>query len=177
MLAARRSLITVVLLLCVAVAGAAHGQGASAAADVAATDRTLWSWPLDATPEVVAPFRAPAHAFGAGHRGVDIAAQPGQRVRAPASGVVAFRGTVVDRPLLTVDHGDGHVSTYEPVSSTLNAGDRVAVGDALGEVAAGGHSASGTMHLGVRLDGMYIDPMLLFGSAERAILLPCCTAH
>lgn len=47
-------------------------------------------------------------------------------------------------------------------------------GDALGTIDLGGHAAAGTLHLGVRLDGAYIDPMLLFGGAPRAVLLPCC---
>ncbi|MFK0401302.1 murein hydrolase activator EnvC family protein [Microbacterium sp. NPDC090225] len=133
-----------------------------------------WRWPLDGRRSVTAPYRAPAHAYGAGHRGIDIATVVGQEVRAPADGVVAFRGTVVDRPLLTIDHGSGYVSTYEPLDSSLSPGDAVAAGDVLGTVALGGHSAHGTLHVGVRLDGVYINPLLLFGTPPRAILLPCC---
>ncbi|HWS51536.1 MAG TPA: M23 family metallopeptidase [Microbacterium sp.] len=132
-----------------------------------------WVWPV-ATREVVAPFRAPAHEYGAGHRGVDIAAAPGEVVHSPADGIVAFRGTVVDRPLLTIDHGSGLVTTFEPLASTLNPGDLVAAGDEIGTVDVGGHARPGTLHLGVRLDGEYINPMLLFGDVPRAVLLPCC---
>lgn len=138
------------------------------------TDGAFWTWPIAGPRVVLEPYRAPAHAYGAGHRGVDIAAGSGATVIAPAAGVVAFRGTVVDRPLLTVAHADGLVTTFEPVESTLNPGDAVAEGDALGTVSTGGHTSPGALHLGVRRDGAYINPLLLFGEAPRAILLPCC---
>lgn len=135
-----------------------------------------WQWPVDGTREVVEPFRAPLHDYGAGHRGVDIAAGTGTVVRAPADGVVAFRGTVVDRPLITIDHGDGLVTTLEPLESALSPGTIVDAGDELGTVGSGGHSPAGQLHLGVRLNGVYINPMLMFGDVPRAILLPCCGA-
>lgn len=134
----------------------------------------LWQWPLGGPRQVVEPYRAPAHEYGAGHRGVDLAAAFGVSVRAPADGVVAFRGIVVDRPLLTIEHDGGLVSTFEPLVSTLSPGDAVSAGEEIGVVADGGHAAQRTLHLGVRLDGDYINPMLLFGEVPRAVLLPCC---
>lgn len=134
-----------------------------------------WDWPVAGPRTVVAPFRAPAHAYGAGHRGADIAAGTGAVViTAPADGVVAFRGTVVDRALLTIEHPGGLVSTFEPVVSTLSPGDAVVAGQEIGELSLGGHTDAGALHLGVRLDGEYINPMLLFGGVPRAVLLPCC---
>lgn len=133
-----------------------------------------WHWPLAGSRHVVAPYRAPAHAYGSGHRGIDLAAAPGTAVLAPADGVVAFRGTVVDRPLLTIAHADGYVSTFEPMASALSPGDVVSAGDIIGAVDVGGHSAVGSLHVGVRLHGAYINPLLLFGAVPRAVLLPCC---
>lgn len=137
-------------------------------------DAPPWRWPVAGFRRVVAPYRAPAHAYGPGHRGVDIAASPGASIVAPADGVVAFRGTVADRPVLTIRHADGVVSTFEPLSSTLAPGDTVAAGDPVGLLAAGGHTPPGALHLGARRDGVYIDPMTLFGEVPRAVLLPCC---
>ena len=37
----------------------------------------------------------------------------------------------------------------------------------------GGHTPAGAVHVGVRWNGVYINPMLLFGGVERAVLLPC----
>ena len=133
-----------------------------------------WRWPVAGARSVTEPVRAPAHDYGAGHRGMDVAAGAAAEVRAPAAGVVAFRGVVVDRPLVTIDHGGGHVSTWEPVSSTLSPGDAVSAGEVIGVVAEGGHTASGALHVGVRLRGGYINPLPLFGDIPRAIMLPCC---
>ena len=135
-----------------------------------------WLWPTDGARLVIAPFRAPAHDYGPGHRGMDVAAEPGSPVRAPAAGVIAFRGTVVDRPLITIDHGGGYVTTLEPVASELSPGDAVAAGEPLGTVAAGGHAPRGTLHVGVRVDDVYVNPRGLFGRPPRAILLPCCAS-
>ncbi|MFJ2552509.1 M23 family metallopeptidase [Microbacterium sp. NPDC087591] len=133
-----------------------------------------WAWPLTGPRRVAAPYRAPAHEYGAGHRGVDLVAEPGTTVFAPADGIVAYRGTVVDRPLLTIEHPGGLVSTVEPITSTLSPGEAVSAGQPLGAVDLGGHTPIGAVHLGARLNGEYINPMLLFGPVARAVLLPCC---
>ena len=146
----------------------------SAVRSPAGTEHPRWLWPVDGARVVVEPFRAPAHEYGAGHRGVDLATASGAVARAPAEGVVAFRGVVVDRPLLTIEHAGGLVSTFEPLLSTLMPGDTVSEGDEVGVVGTGGHAAPGSLHLGVRLDGEYINPMLLFADVPRAVLLPCC---
>ncbi|MFJ4224984.1 M23 family metallopeptidase [Microbacterium sp. NPDC089695] len=135
-----------------------------------------WTWPVDGPHRVTESFRAPAHAYGAGHRGIDIEAPIGSDVRAPADGVVMFRGTVVDRDVLSIQHSGGLVSSYEPLVSDLAVGTVVAAGDRIGVVAHGGHTAPGALHLGVRLDDAYIDPLLLFGPVPRAVLLPCCAS-
>lgn len=130
-----------------------------------------WVWPVQGIRTVVEPFRAPAHDYGPGHRGMDIAASG--ELRAPAAGVVAFRGVVVDRPLLTIDHGNGLVTTIEPARSDLAPGTAVGRGEAVAMTAAGGHTPAGAVHIGVRWNGVYINPMLLFGEVPRAVLLPC----
>ncbi|WP_228479687.1 murein hydrolase activator EnvC family protein [Microbacterium abyssi] len=146
------------------------------AASAMLAERDDWPWPVAGPHDVVEPFRAPAHDYGPGHRGIDIAADAGTVVHAPADGVVAFRGVVVDRPLLTIDHGDGVVTTFEPLESDLSVGAVVHAGDVIGTVATGGHATVGTLHVGVRVNGVYVNPMLMFGDVPRAILLPCCDA-
>lgn len=176
----RRRFVILLLLLGVLVTVAAPGavpaaaSSGSWAASSVSSSSSRWTWPVSGTRTVVAPFRAPAHAFGAGHRGIDILAAAGGPVVAPADGVVAFRGTVVDRPLLTIEHEGGFVSTLEPVDSALRPGDAIRAGMVVGALGHGGHSPAGALHLGVRREGAYVDPMLLFGGAPRAVLLPCC---
>lgn len=105
---------------------------------------------------------------------MDVGAAVGATVVAPADGVVAFQGVVVDRPVLTIRHADGLVSTFEPLETTLRAGDAVRRGQEIGRISVGGHTAPGSLHVGVRRDGGYLNPMLLFGDVLRARLLPCC---
>lgn len=133
-----------------------------------------WSWPVWPA-AIERPFAQPAHRYGPGHRGVDLRPlDPGIAVRSPADGTIAFAGTVADRPLVTIDHGGGLVTTLEPVVSELAPGTSVSRGEPLAEVAVGGHAEPGTVHFGVRLDGEYINPLVLLGGVPRAVLLPCC---
>ncbi|GAA1990832.1 M23 family metallopeptidase [Microbacterium pumilum] len=132
-----------------------------------------WRWPVGSF-RLENPYRAPAHRFGPGHRGVDLRPLSGLQLLSPASGVVAFSGMVAGRGILTIDHGDGLVTTLEPIQSSLAPGTPVGAGDVVGELSLGGHTMSGAVHFGVRLDGEYINPLLLLGGVPRAVLLPCC---
>ena len=153
--------------------------GAAAPASGATDDarivtREAWVWPVAAPFRLDRAFVAPAHEYGPGHRGIDVAPQGALDVLAPASGVIAFSGPVAGRGILTIDHGDGLVTTLEPVDSELEPGTAVARGEVVGTLAVGGHAAPGRLHFGVRRDGEYINPLLLLGGVPRAVLLPCC---
>ncbi len=132
-----------------------------------------WEWPLPGF-RLERAFEAPAHRYGAGHRGVDLRADPDAAVRAPAPGTIAFSGPVAGRGILTIDHGDGLVTTLEPVTSDLAVGATVQRGQEVAGLALGGHAPPGALHFGVRLHGDYLNPMLLLGEIPRAVLLPCC---
>lgn len=169
----RRVTIALVLLL---IAGTTSGMSAAATDSPpppAPTVATMgeWAWPVSGL--ISRAYLQPAHAYASGHRGLDILVDS-TTVRSPDAGTVLFAGTVVDRPLLTIDHGDGLVSTMEPVSTSLVLGSVVAQGDVVGELATGGHARAGELHLGARRDGEYVNPLLLLGEIPRAVLLPCC---
>ena len=132
-----------------------------------------WLWPVRSF-RLERPFVAPPHEYGSGHRGIDLDVRGEDLVRAPADGVVAFSGRVAGRGVLTIDHGGGLVSTLEPIESDLAAGTALAAGADVGRLSTGGHTTPGSLHLGVRLDGRYINPLLLLGGVPRAVLLPCC---
>lgn len=136
-----------------------------------ATGPPAWAWPVPSPHPIVRSYVAPATPYSAGHRGVDIAAAAGTEVRAPAAGVVHFAGFVVDRPVLSIRHPDGTLSSFEPVEATVDAGDPVERGQVVGVLLAG-HCATGCVHLGARIDGEYVNPLLLLGGLPRAILLP-----
>lgn len=82
----------------------------------------------------------PQQPWKPGHRGVDGAASIGQRVMAPADGVVRFSGRVGSRGVISVLHcansndAEQVVSSYEPVSSPLQVGAAVRAGQELGTI-------------------------------------------
>lgn len=168
--------LTAALILAAAIAGCS-GAGTPAVAVSADDARVVtaepWRWPVTAPFRIDRPFLAPAHAYGPGHRGIDLL-PASDEVRAPAGGVVAYAGDVAGRGIVTIDHGEGLVTTLEPVDPAVGAGAVVAAGDTVGTIATGGHTAPGRLHLGVRLGGEYINPLLLLGGLPRAVLLPCC---
>ena len=164
--ASRRGVLAVLLVLAAALAG----PPARAAGDDPLAGRG-WMWPVDAV-QVVRPFVAPANRYSAGHRGADLGGV--ERVRSPARGTIAFAGWVAGRAVVTIDHGDGLVTTFEPVTTSLRVGDAVARGDPVGAPASGGHTAPGIVHFGVRWNGEYVNPLRMLGGVPRAVLLPCC---
>ena len=111
--------------------------------------------------DIVAPFDPPQSRWGAGHRGIDIAASAGQAVMAPAAGYVSFAGRVVNRYVIVIRHDGALRSSFEPIVSTLTVGNRVRAGDVVGHVSQiGGHcSSEPCLHWGVRRDENYVDPL------------------
>lgn len=131
----------------------------------------VWAWPIPSPHPIARPYLAPATPYASGHRGVDISAADGATVFAPDDGVVHFAGFVVDRPVLSIDHGGGVISSYEPVATSLVEGVAVRRGAAVGVVEAG-HCRATCLHLGVRVDGEYVSPLRYLGGQPRAVLLP-----
>jgi murein DD-endopeptidase MepM/ murein hydrolase activator NlpD len=134
----------------------------------------VWAWPT-ASHTVERGFEAPATPYAAGHRGIDVAAEEGEAVRAVDDGTVAFAGTVVDRGVVAIDH-DGVRSSVEPVDPAVHVGEAVHRGEIIGHLAEGGPHGPGTLHLGARIragDGWaYVSPLLYLGGGTRAVLLP-----
>lgn len=133
-----------------------------------------WSWPLSPRPSVLRAFDPPARPWLSGHRGVDIeAAFDGAPLLSPAAGTVSFVGTVVDRPVITIDHGNGLRSSFEPVASSLTAGAAVAEGEVLGQVQAGHCGpAHPCLHWGVRRGEDYVNPLAFVMDLRPSVLLP-----
>ncbi|MDQ4502769.1 peptidoglycan DD-metalloendopeptidase family protein [Sinomonas sp. ASV322] len=154
---------------------APHGQSASGPPlqGPAATPASGWAWPLAPRPVLLRAFDPPARPWLSGHRGVDLAAAPEQELLAPDDATVAFAGWVVDRPVLTIMHPDGHRSSFEPVATDLAVGTRVTRGQAIGRVAAAPrHCAVGCIHWSVRRDDSYLDPLRFVADTRPSVLLP-----
>ena len=45
-------------------------------------------------------------------------------------------------------------------------------GAVIGTAGAGGHCSGSCVHVGVRVDGQYVSPLLFFGGVPPAVLLP-----
>jgi murein DD-endopeptidase MepM/ murein hydrolase activator NlpD len=98
----------------------------------------------------------------AGHWGIDLAAEPGSTVTAPAHGTVSFVGTVVGNTAVTIDHGGGVVSTVSYLDApSVTKGQLVAVGQAVGT--SGTAHGAPALHFSVRIDRAYVDPGPLLG--------------
>lgn len=152
------------------------GSDTSGRADGAAvTSRAGWSWPLRPRPEVLESFKQPAQPWLPGHRGVDLAGAPGSTIRSPANGLVIFSGWVVNRGVITVEHQDGLLSSFEPVAAAVPAGTSVREGERIADIGISefGHcSPRSCLHWGVRDNGDYRDPLGLLGELRRSVLLP-----
>ena len=152
------------------------GTGERAGREGAGAAPTGWSWPVGPPHPITRQFIAPPTPYAAGHRGIDIGLPggPGATVIAPADGVVHFAGVVVDRPIVSIQHADGVISSVEPVEPGVARGDPVSRGDLVGTVAGGtgSHCLDTCLHLGVRVHGEYVSPMLFLGDIPLSVLLP-----
>ncbi|WP_082592634.1 MULTISPECIES: murein hydrolase activator EnvC [unclassified Phycicoccus] len=139
--------------------------------------RGRWGWPLAPRPTVVRPFVPPVSAYGAGHRGIDLAGSTGQEVLAVEAGAVAHVGRIAGRGTVTVLHPSGVRSTYEPVDASVTVGEVVARGSPLGELEAiGSHCRPACLHLGAVRGRAYLDPLVFLTGGRRVRLLPLAQA-
>lgn len=102
-----------------------------------------------------------------GHWGIDYEGDRDGLVQAAAGGTVIFSGRVVDNPVVTIDHGGGLWTSYSYLGHiTVLTGEDVARGTVVGTV--GADTGHGDVHLSVRIDGEYIDPVRVMGCQARA---------
>ncbi|WP_245787595.1 murein hydrolase activator EnvC family protein [Amycolatopsis saalfeldensis] len=132
------------------------------------------AWPLSPRPQVTRYFEAPESPYGPGHRGVDLAAAPGQEVLAADVGVVVFAGQVAGHGVVSLDHDGGLRTTYQPITPTVTTGQQVYRGQPLGTVTPGhpGCSVAACLHWGARRGAEYVDPLALTGAPGRVRLKP-----
>ena len=149
----------------------------------------LW---MPVTGAVVRGFDARAGPYGPGHRGIDISAPVGTTVRAPAAGRIGFAGPVAGTTWVSLLVAPGVRVTLGPLLDPVTAG-RVRSRSPLGRIGPGhpagsaegagsteGGSAEGagsgvvgaTLHLSVRVDGVYVDPLAYLIDRPRTRLAP-----
>ena len=112
---------------------------------------------------VLRGFEPPEKRWMAGHRGVDLDLPVGGKVRAAGDGVVYFAGAIAGKPALSIAHGNGLRTTYQPVFARVKKGDQVQEGDIIGTLAPSVDGYPG-LHWGA-IEGRedYINPLDLLG--------------
>jgi murein DD-endopeptidase MepM/ murein hydrolase activator NlpD len=132
--------------------------------------------PVEGPLPLVRGFEEPAGPFGPGHRGVDFGAVPGVPVRAPASGRVTFAGLVAGTTWVSIRVAPGVLVTLGPLRTLEpSPGQAVTTGDRLGTLASGHGGADrsvAALHLGLRVDGRYVDPLPWLAGLARPRLVP-----
>jgi len=127
----------------------------------AVADDVRLDWPLRPPPAVVRGYDAPSPDWNPGHRGVDLAGTPGQRVYAAGPATVVFAGLLAGRPVVSLAHPGGLRTSYEPVRTAETV---------IGELAAGhaGCRAAACLHWGAMWGpasgAHYVDPLGLLRS-------------
>jgi murein DD-endopeptidase MepM/ murein hydrolase activator NlpD len=119
---------------------------------------------------VVRGFEAPAGPYGPGHRGVDLGAPAGTAVAAPAAGRVSFAGPVAGSLWVSLLVAPGVVLAVGPLlDAAIATGEGVRAGARVGRLAAG---HGGAVHLSLRVDGGYVDPLPWLVDRPRPRLVP-----
>jgi murein DD-endopeptidase MepM/ murein hydrolase activator NlpD len=131
---------------------------------------------------VVRAFDTRAGPYGPGHRGIDIVASVGELVRSPTAGRVVFAGPVAGTNWVSLLVAPGVLVTLGPLLDPVATADRVRRRTPVGRVAAGhssppvGRNGPGregaTLHLSVRVDEVYVDPLAYLADRPRPRLAP-----
>lgn len=103
------------------------------------------------------------------HRGIDLAAERGTPIYAPAAGEVSHAGrrggygNVVE-----IDHGNGVATRYAHLHAYLvRRGDRVAPGERIGLMGRSGRTTGVHLHYEVMIDDRPVDPAGLLAAGRR----------
>jgi len=127
--------------------------------------------------DVINQYEAPMTEYGAGHRGIDLAAPIGTQVIAPVSGEIIFSGQVGYRESITILFGNSFRASLEPVCSELIEGTLVLAGDVIGavcepDISYQWHCEFTCLHFGTRADSGYFSPLALLGVLAPSRLVP-----
>jgi murein DD-endopeptidase MepM/ murein hydrolase activator NlpD len=165
----RAAVASLAIALALAPAPPRAPHSSAAAVEVAAA-RRVPPLRLPVRGVVVRGFEDPAGPYGPGHRGVDVRAPVGTPVAAPAAGTVTFAGRVAGSAWVSLLVAPGVVVTVGPLRQpAVAAGGRVAALAPVGRLAAG---HGGAVHLSLRVDGAYVDPLPWLVDRPRPRLAP-----
>lgn len=129
---------------------------------------TYWAWPT------TQPFRfSSMYGYrrdpvtgeaGAMHRGVDIVGTKSDNIFAIQSGTVVaagYSGSMGNH--IDIDHGNGYTSIYMHLKSRIvDKGAKVDKGQLIGIMGSTGKSTGKHLHLAIKKNGQYMNPMLIY---------------
>jgi len=104
----------------------------------------------------------PFNAKSAVHKGVDLASNKGNKIKTMADGRV-IKASVMNGygKVIEIDHGNGFKTKYAHLNAMyVKQGDKVALGQAIGEVGSTGRSTGPHLHYEILYEGVNIDPMV-----------------
>lgn len=103
------------------------------------------------------------------HSGLDFRASTGDPVRATANGKVVNAGWSGGYGrMVEIDHGNGLSTRYGHLSAiNVKVGDRITIGQVIGEVGSTGRSTGPHLHYETRIDGDAVDPQKFLRAGVR----------
>ena len=112
----------------------------------------------------------PFNGEGAFHRGIDISSGYGNRIVAPADGVVTYAGPESGYGrLIQIDHGHGVTTRYGHLSSfAVTSGQRVQRGQVIGYVGLSGRSTGPHLHYEVWVHNTPVNPHKFLRATQSA---------
>jgi murein DD-endopeptidase MepM/ murein hydrolase activator NlpD len=127
-----------------------------------------YSWPLDTEIHILRQFQLFEYSWMGGHTGIDVRAIIGSNVRSPANGRVWFAGSVAGREVLTLEI-DNFLFSFDSVSPTVTTGEEISEGQIVATVL-GKHCGPNCLHIGLRVSGNYLNPLLLFRQIPYSVI-------
>lgn len=124
----------------------------------------VFTWPAPGNTRITSYFgsrTSPTPGASSDHKGIDIACNTGDPIVAAASGtVIVATYNYAEGNYICIDHGGGVVSVYMHNSALLvSAGEAVVAGQQIAQAGSTGYSTGPHLHFGVRVDGIYQDPL------------------